>query len=268
MNKSLIACSILYALNLDSNNEFKLAVTGKWQGHVNGPFEITLDDLNQMKKNFDAGNVDLVIDLDHATVIQGTGEAHGWIKELEVRENELWASKVEWLEHGKELIKTGKYKYISPVLLPNTIDQVSGDNIGWTVHSAALTNRPFLEELGEIVVNNKPNSNEGEQMGMTPEEKEEFDKLKDENKTLKEAQATAQEEAITANVDAAIAANKVNRDQRESLIALGKANPDSLKDFLDKAKAIIVAPGDDMFVNNNQNGGEEKIDVLALGGIK
>jgi phage I-like protein len=267
LNKSLITCSILYALNLESNNEFKLAVTGKWQGHINGPFEITLEDLNQMKKNFDAAAVDGVIDLDHATVIKGTGEAYGWIKELEVRENELWASKVEWLEHGKELIKSGKYKYISPVLLPNTIEQTSGENIGWTIHSAALTNRPFLEELGEIIVNNKPNSNEGEQ-GMTPEQKARLEALEAENKSLKDAQAAAREEAITTSVDSAIAANKVNKDQRDSLIALGKANPESLKDFLDKAKAIVVAPGNDMFQNNNQNGGEEKIDVLKLGGIE
>ena len=109
MNKSLIACNILAEVNQD---ELKLAIVGKWKGHINGPFEITLEDLNQMKSNFDAGNVDLVIDLDHATVINGTGEAYGWIKELEVRGLELWASRVEWLEHGKELIKIGKYKQV------------------------------------------------------------------------------------------------------------------------------------------------------------
>lgn len=262
MNKSLIACNILAEVNQD---ELKLAIVGKWKGHVNGPFEITLEDLNQMKKNFDAGNVDLVIDLDHATILNGTGEAYGWIKELEVRGDELWANKVEWLEHGKELIKSGKYKYISPVFLPNTIDQATGNNIGWTLHSAALTNRPFLEELGEVVANNK-NQNEGES-GMTPEEKEKMEGLESKVTTLETELNKEKEKNIETQVDAAIAANKVNPEQKDSLIALGKTNPDSLKDFLDKAKAIVVAPGNDMYLNNNQNNQDEKIDVLKLGGI-
>ena len=262
MNKSLIACNILAEANQD---KLKLAIVGKWKGHANGPFEITLEDLKQMKSNFDSGNVDLVIDLDHATILDGTGEAYGWIKELELIGNGLWASKVEWLEHGKELIKSGKYKYISPVFLPNTIDQATGNNIGWTIHSAALTNRPFLEELGEVVANNK-NQNEGES-GMTPEEKEKMEGLESKVTTLETELNKEKEKIIETQVEAAIAANKVNPEQKDSLIALGKTNPNSLKDFLDKAKAIVVAPGNDMYVNNNQNNQNEKIDVLKLGGI-
>lgn len=267
MNKAFITCSILFALNLEANNEFKLAVVGKWQGHINGPFEITLDDLNQMKKNFDDAKVDGVIDLDHATVFNGTGEAYGWIKELEVRENELWASKVEWLDHGKELIQTKKYKYISPVLLPNTINQVDGVNIGWTIHSSALTNRPFLEELGEIVVNNNQIQNKGES-GMTPEEKEKMEKLEKQVETLTTEKETAETEKITVQVDAAIAANKVTPEQKDSLITLGKSNPEALTDLLAKAKAFVQVPGDnDMFQNNNQQHQQQKYDVLKLGGI-
>jgi phage I-like protein len=265
LNKSLIVCSILITLNLEALSEFKIAVTGKWQGHVTGPFEITLDDLNQMKKNFDDAKVDGVIDLDHATVLKGTGEAYGWIKELEVRGKELFA-KVEWLEHGKTLIKEKKYKYISPVLQPNTIEQGSGANIGWTIHSAALTNRPFLEELGELVVNNNQIQTKGEN-GMTPEQEKELADLKAENKILKDEKETVVEQAITASVDAAIAANKVAPEQKDSLITLGKANPAALTDLLAKAKAFVQVPGNDMYLNNNQNNQEEKIDVLKLGGI-
>ncbi len=264
MNKSLIACSVLIALNLEALNEFKIAVTGKWQGHTNGPFEITLDDLNQMKKNFDDAKVDGVIDLDHVTVLKGTGEAYGWIKELEVRGEELFA-KVEWLEHGKTLIKEKKYKYISPVLQPNTIEQSSGANIGWTIHSAALTNRPFLEELGELVVNNNQIQTQGEN-GMTPEEKEKMDKLEKQVETLTAEKETVQVEKVTAQVDAAIAANKVAPEQKDSLITLGKANPEALTDLLAKAKVFVQVPGNDMYQNNNNNQ-ENKIDVLKLGGI-
>jgi len=267
LNKSLIACNILFALNTENvetaQDEIKLATVGNWKGHQNGPFELNLEDLIQMKTNFDNAKVDIVIDLDHATVIEGTGDAYGWIKSLEIKEAELWG-KVEWLDHGKELIKTKKYKYISPVFLPNTIEQLSGQNIGWTLHSAALTNRPFLEDLGEIVANNK-NQNEGE-TGMTKEQEAEMKRLKDENDKLKQDQQKAEDEKIEQEVDDAIAANKVTKDQKESLIALGKGNPEALTSMLAAAKVIVTKPEDDIYANNNNQGGGD-IDVLKLGGF-
>lgn len=266
MNKSLIACSILFALSQGTEKlvEIKLGTVGKWKGHSNGPFELTLEDLQEMKTNFENAKVDGVIDLDHSTVFHGTGEAYGWIKSLEVKDNDLWA-KIEWLEDGKNLIKAGKYKYISPVFQPNTIDQESGDNIGWTLHSAAITNRPFFEDLGEIVANSKNEYKkiEGEEMAV---KKEDHDKVLDENKKLKEAAAKTEEARVENEVNTAIAANKVNKDQKESLITLGKGNPAALTSLLDNAKAIVAKPGDDLFENNNNNN-QEKLDVLKLGGF-
>ncbi|WP_266095345.1 phage protease [Aliarcobacter butzleri] len=192
------------------------------------------------------------------------------MKELFFKEDELWA-KVEWLESGLELIKTKKYKYISPVFLPNTIEQVTAQNIGWTLHSAALTNRPFMEELGEIKANNKQNQKKEESM-MTPEQQKEMDdlkakvkelenKLKEQNEDLEKEK----EKSVETEVDNAIALNKVSAAQKETLIALGKANPDELKKLLSTMTAITV-PNNDMYVNNN-NQQNNKIDVLKLGGI-
>lgn len=268
MIKSLIACNILFALNADNaeaaQDEIKLATVGKWEGHHNGPFELTIEDLIQMKTNFDNAKVDIVIDLDHATVIEGTGDAYGWIKSLEIKESELWG-KVEWLDHGKELIKTKKYKYISPVFLPNTIEQKEGQNIGWTLHSAALTNRPFLEDLGEIVANNK-NQKEGEST-MTEEEKQKMKSLEDKVKDFEDKEKADADAKVEKEVDDAIAANKVNKDQKESLITLGKANPEALTNMLDKAKVIVSKPEDNIYANNNSGQGGEEIDVLKLAGI-
>ena len=260
---------IVCNLPINQNNEIRIAVIGDWQGHHNGAFSLSKDDLEQIKTNFDNAKVDVVIDLDHKTIYEGTGEAYGWIKELFFKEDELWA-KVEWLESGLELIKTKKYKYISPVFLPNTIEQVTAQNIGWTLHSAALTNRPFMEELGEIKANNKQNQKKEE--SMTPEQQKEMDDLKAKVKELEEKLKTKDEDlekekekSVETEVDNAIALNKVSVAQKETLIALGKANPDELKKLLSTMTAITV-PNNDMYANNN-NQQNNKIDVLKLGGI-
>ncbi|WP_323594429.1 phage protease [Aliarcobacter butzleri] len=260
---------IVCNLPINQNNEIRIAVIGEWQGHHNGAFSLSKDDLEQIKTNFDNAKVDVVIDLDHKTIYEGTGEAYGWIKELFFKEDELWA-KVEWLESGLELIKTKKYKYISPVFLPNTIEQVTAQNIGWTLHSAALTNQPFMEELGEIKANNKQNQKKEE--SMTPEQQKKMDDLEAKVKELEEKLKTKDEDlekekekSVETEVDNAIALNKVSVAQKETLIALGKANPDELKKLLSTMTAITV-PNNDMYANNN-NQQNNKIDVLKLGGI-
>jgi len=113
MNKSLIACSILFALStakIDEDlNEIKLAVVGKWKGHPAGPFELTHEDLVQIKTNFDNGEVDIVVDFEHSSLWNEKAPATGWIKELFFKEKDLWA-KVKWIGDSKELINSEHYK--------------------------------------------------------------------------------------------------------------------------------------------------------------
>ncbi len=254
MKKSLIACSTLFALN-SANIEkgFKLAKVGEWKGHQYGTFKLELKDLEQIKQNFDATELDAVIDLDHATLFHGTGEAYGWIKELEIKDDALYVSKVEWLEHGKEVLESKKYKYISPVLEPNTIDSVSGSNIGWSLHSTAITNRPFLEDLGEVIANNK--SNKGENMAKTQEE------LEQENQELKEKLEKAFDEKLETKVTAAIAANKIRPEQKDALIAMGKTNYENLEKFLDEAKPLVEQPENNLYANNKDGGQPQNKDT-------
>ncbi|MDC7249276.1 MAG: phage protease [Sphaerochaetaceae bacterium] len=276
--KKLLICNTagaVLAFNKDQSiNSITIAVVGHWKGHIHGEFDLTIKDLEQIKTNFDNSNLDVVTDLDHATLYQGTGEAYGWIKELEVVDEKLQA-KVEWLESGKELIESKKYKYISPVLSPNTIDEETGNNIGWTLHSAALTNRPFFEDLGEIKVNNKSNKKETKNMPkLTDEEikvlEDENKTLKDENEKLKDENKKLKKETITEKVDSAVAANKANKEQRDSLIALGEANPEELTKLLAASKPNNPFGSDGEYFAGSQNNGnqDDKYDVLVLGGFQ
>ena len=107
---------------------------------------------------------------------------------------------------------------------------------------------------------------------MTPEEQKKMDdlaaKVKELEDKLKEKDDDLEKEkekGVEAEVDNAIALNKVSAAQKESLIALGKANPEELKKLLSTMTAITV-PNNDMYANNN-NQQNNKIDVLKLGGI-
>lgn len=269
MKKSLMACSFLFALSQVQDDkklhDLKLAVIGEWKGHPNGPFKLELVDLEQIKTNFENGKIDIVADFEHASLWNEKAPATGWIKELYIKDDELWA-KVHWLNDALELIKQEQYKYASPVFDQHTIDQVTGEDIGWSLHSVALTNRPFLEELGEVIANNKQFQIEGEKE-MNKDDKKEMEDLKEENKKLTEAANAAEEKRVTDEIDTAIAAKKIHPDQKDSLMAFGKSNPEGLTSLLASSKTVVSKPDDDLYANN-KDGENKKIDVLKLGGIE
>jgi phage I-like protein len=93
--------------------------------------------------DFTAGNIDVPIDIEHATELRGPkGEpapAQGWIKKLTALNGELIAD-VEWTEHGAALVAGKAYRYISPAFLHRK------DNGRITrLLSVGLTNKPNLD---------------------------------------------------------------------------------------------------------------------------
>ena len=128
-------------------SEICLAVTGVWQGHAGGTFSIDAADIEKMKLNFDKRSLDIVIDYEHQTLSGEIAPAAGWIKELFIKDGALYG-RVSWTVKAKEFIKNGEYKYLSPVYDFMGVDEKTGAWQGCTLHSAALTNKPFLDELG------------------------------------------------------------------------------------------------------------------------
>lgn len=248
-----------------------IGVSGKWEGHIAGTFEMNQNVFEQMVANFDKGGIDIVCDYEHQTLYGDTAPASGWIKQTPISlkaETGTLQAQIEWTEKAKAHIEAKEYRYLSPVFAPNTISQADASNIGWTLHSVALTNKPFLEELGEVRLNkltqiHKPK----EDFTMTEAElqalKDENERLKEQNKTLEEQTQANLEAQAEAKVDAAIAAKKLHPDQKESALKMCKADPAGFDTFMSAAKPMIQQPDNDMFDNkggNNNGGGDTYID--------
>jgi len=262
---SLIALSVLYAAKATPEGaitvKIDLAVVGKWEGHPNGAFDITLDDLQTIKTNFDASDIDVVVDYEHMTLWGASAPAAGWVKSLEIT-GETLIGEIEWLDAAKEAIKKGEYRYISPVLDPHTIDQVTGEDISWSLHSAALTNKPFLEELGEVKAA-KSQPKKQEEKSMTPEEQRRLEEaettaarvttVEEENTNLKAQNQELLANSATATVAGAIAAKKISKDQEAWALAYCKSDPKGFEDFLKDAKPQTQVPSSDQFAASNAN---------------
>lgn len=102
------------------------------------------DAFDLMKSRFDKLNRDVVIDFEHQVLgdakrADGLAPAAGWIKDIRFdAEHGLMAS-VEWTAEAREMIRSGKYRYLSPVFFSRKSDRRVVE-----LHSAAVTNNPAI----------------------------------------------------------------------------------------------------------------------------
>ncbi len=260
----------------------KIGITGKWDGHSSGTFEMNQTIFEQMVANYERSGIDIVCDYEHQTLWGGEAPASGWIHKdpvsLKAENGELLA-RIEWTDRAKAMIMSGEYRYLSPVFAPNTLSQTDGANIGWTLHSVALTNKPFLEELGEVRLNKLTQTNHEKEEGtMTKDEevalKAENEKLKSDNEALKAENQKHADANAEAKVDAAIASKKLHPDQKDHALKMCKADPEGFDAFVAAAKPMIQVPGNNIFDNKNPGGGgtgdelTEAELIAATGGVK
>jgi phage I-like protein len=109
------------------------------------PFEVDKESLATMVEAFQARGVDLVVDYEHQSLNGGRAPAAGWIKELNAREDGLWA-RVEWTAQAGEYLRQKEYRYFSPVLKldPETRQPLA-------LLQAALTNMPAMKQVAPLV---------------------------------------------------------------------------------------------------------------------
>jgi len=108
-------------------------------------FDVDTESLAEMVKAFTERGTDLVIDYEHQSLKGVQAPAAGWIKDLETREDGLWAL-VEWTEQAQEYLTRREYRYFSPVLRldPDTRRPQELMNV-------ALTNVPAIRGINPLV---------------------------------------------------------------------------------------------------------------------
>jgi phage I-like protein len=228
----------LYALKSGvkaSADEWQIiGVTGEWRGHSIGAF--AADDLTfaQMVANYTRQKIAIVVDYEHQTLYGGAAPAAGWIEKepisLKAENGNLYA-KIKWTDEAKKRIEADEYRYLSPVFDPNYIDPVSGASRGWALHSVALTNKPFLEELFANKSKNQPNNKE-DRLNI-----EELTAALEAEKSARSAAeselARLKDEAAEALVDNAIKERGLKPENRDSYLKLCKNDPEAFAHLLE-----------------------------------
>lgn len=94
----------------------------------------------------------LAIDYEHQsfsrfnTRADGLSPAAGWIGGLELRDDGLWAVDVSWTERAAELLRSGEYRYFSPVIFWSDEQRTTVAGLG----PVALTNDPAMRGVKSL----------------------------------------------------------------------------------------------------------------------
>ncbi|MGO5071883.1 phage protease [Roseburia faecis] len=115
-----------------------------------GDFLVDNESFRMMKEHMEHRAIDIVIDYEHQTLKDVQAPAGGWIKELVLKSNGIFA-KVEWTKKAKYYLQNREYRYLSPVVLVRKKDRKVSQ-----LHSVALTNTPAINGMIPIVNSEKP----------------------------------------------------------------------------------------------------------------
>ena len=136
-----------------------LVPLGTWKGHPSGVEKITPEraaSIEAFYKAHNAGQADPVVDYNHSSLLAAAGriapdqaKAAGWLKALELRDG-IPHGRIEWTPNALAAIQAREFRYISPVLVFDGPDPVSGERVPCYLDSIGLTNRPFFRELPAV----------------------------------------------------------------------------------------------------------------------
>ena len=119
--------------------------SGKYS-HLNGPLLFTDKTLNAYKNNWLSRVVewDLSVNYNH-----DRQEAAGWIQDLDIRDDGLWAL-VLWTDNGLADLEARRYRYISSEIAQRFKHPKTGKRTKYVLLGAALTNIPHLMDITAI----------------------------------------------------------------------------------------------------------------------
>ena len=111
----------------------------------NGDFLVDRESFRMMKEHMERRAVDIVVDYEHQTLADIQAPAGGWIKELVLKSDGIFA-KVEWTKRAKDYLRNREYRYLSPVVMVRKKDRRASQ-----IHSVGLTNTPAINGMMPIV---------------------------------------------------------------------------------------------------------------------
>jgi phage I-like protein len=181
------------------------------------PLEVDAEALESIVRDFRSRGVDLVIDYEHQSLLGERAPAAGWIKDLETRQDGLWA-RVEWTPQAQEYLRHREYRYFSPVLRlhPESRKPMVLMHVG-------LTNVPAIKGLPPLV------AKIGAAGRAVP--REETGKMREKIKLLLGLSPEAEEAAVWDRV------LEMFRDLALTLKLPGEASASQLKGALEALKA-------------------------------
>ena len=125
----------------------RIVPVGDFPNHPDGAHEVTPEHIEEMVRNHDRLQVDVLFDKDHRSLF-GDTRATAWAEDLEAREDGLYCRTPQLTPYGEGLVNGREYRYYSPVYALDTTDK-QGEALGARIHSVAFTNTPYMD-AGEI----------------------------------------------------------------------------------------------------------------------
>lgn len=132
--------------------EIKILSLGKINSQK-GDFIVDNESFNNMNRFFKERNIDMVVDYEHQTLKDVQAPAAGWIKELTLKNNGIFAN-VEWTPKAQDYLKNKEYRYLSPVVMVRKTDSKA-----LILNSVALTNMPAINGMEAIINSLKGDGN-------------------------------------------------------------------------------------------------------------
>lgn len=127
-----------------------------------GKLELTREWLGEMVENWKAeGGTPLQLNYFHRGTSDGDATpveskvAAGWIEDLELRADGLWAL-VKWTDRARAHILADELRYLSPEFGLSRINRLTGKKQGPTLTGCALLNDPFLHDMPRVAASDNP----------------------------------------------------------------------------------------------------------------
>lgn len=140
------AGGILRALSADGELPRRVQLLPKgWVRSQAGDFLADEEAMALIVQAWASRQVDVVIDYEHQSLGEGLAPAAGWIRDLSVGEDGLYAE-VEWTPKAAEMIRAREYRYLSPA-----VGIRESDRRAVYLHSVALTNTPAIHGMRPVV---------------------------------------------------------------------------------------------------------------------